>query len=715
MVEFGSGYFNLMDRSYEHQDHSHHQHGFPAGSEQSTGDVGVRIGEMGTSLGLGPVPSVQALAARIRPGAKTVELTFTGAGKGTGQSQTPEYYGEKQRQALQEISKANRVDFTTHSTIGIAGLAGMDRSGNFSKADKNFSLQEVKRAIEFAADVGRGGPIVVHTGEFQRPIADAKWNEKGPYEGKFRMYEGEENAGSYRVVDARTGHVIQEARRNKDVSRPVWLRAKNDYDYEDEETGKIVHVKKDDYIDYFDRKIDPAERVPEFDPEKNHFKVKQYGWNDLVYEAKEMTTRAKEEFEGWEKKSEEEKQKSIWREKIQRIKDLGLKKDSLEVLPEEAYIIAALETNAAHSRGWAMQYSKDFKDNVDNYKKLKKAYSAAKEMYETADEDKKRELLMEVKDITESIMPGVIPPNLKYKHEIIEQHLKRLKQGIEQEREAASSQWAQAEEAMETIRHVESAETYALREAYDSYAQAGIVAMRQTEKLQKKGELKKPLAIAMENLFPEQYGSHPDELIDLVVKSRERMAKILQDENKLSSEQALDIARKHITATLDTGHFNTWRKYWKGEKNQTIEQNDKDFDNWMLDRLKDMTKKGIIGHIHLDDNYGYHDDHLAPGEGNTPISAMIKVLKENGYKGEMIIEPGADFPTDPTGFSASMKAWRNLGMPVYGSGSGAGGVSRRNWNQVGYGFLGQNQPPYFVFGAYVPSEDWTLWSGVQLE
>ena len=43
---------------------------------------------------------------------------------------------------------------------------------------KNYSLDELKRAIKFASDVGQGGPVVVHTGEFSRPIVDAAWNQK---------------------------------------------------------------------------------------------------------------------------------------------------------------------------------------------------------------------------------------------------------------------------------------------------------------------------------------------------------------------------------------------------------------------------------------------------------------------------------------------------------------------------------------------------------
>src|SRR3989338_478180 len=231
MVEFGSGYSMPMDREFSHQGHAHEEAGAP--SDGSTNDIGVGIGDFGMSLGLGPVPNVQAIKSKLYAGGKKLEFVFTGMGKGSGQGQTPEMYGKKQRQALSEIAKANRVDFTTHATVGVYGLAGMDRQGNFSKQSKNFSLQEIKRAIEFAADVSRGGPVVVHTGEFQRPIVDADWNNKDEWAGKFKMYEDEEERFTYRVVDSRTGGVIQEARRNRRVARPVWNVAEEGKEYVD--------------------------------------------------------------------------------------------------------------------------------------------------------------------------------------------------------------------------------------------------------------------------------------------------------------------------------------------------------------------------------------------------------------------------------------------------------------------------------------------------
>lgn len=717
-MEFGTGYYMPMDRSYEEHGHSHH-HGSVSEAQKATGDVGLSMGDFGFSFGLGPVPNVQAIAAKVRPGSKTVELVFTGAGKGTGQSQTPEYYGQKQRQALREITQANRVDFTTHSTVGIAGLAGMDQGGNFSKASKNFSLQEVKRAVEFAADVGRGGPIVVHTGEFTRPIVDASWNQqKGdPYKEQFRMFEGEEERSAFRVVDNRTGSLLVEARKNLSVARPVWLqydekseewKKRNGKEYRDV-NGNVIH--NGEYIDYEGNKVDMAKRVPLFDPDKGEFITELYDWNKMKKEAELMTQRAKEEFDHWGSMSEKDKRESIWRHKIEMAKANPLGKQSIDIKPEEAYVIATLETNAAHARGWALQYAEGFQDEVKTLNKLNESLKYYEEIEKTAPPEEKERLLRQVTG--RHGLQEFIPPEEMYPSEIIKKHIKNLRLQLTKSQEAASSQIAQAEEAMERIRYVQSAETYALQEAGDAYADLGIAAMRQSDRLAKEGRLQKPLTIAMENLFPEQYGSHPDELKKLVLDGRVAMVKKLTTNYKMSEEEARKKAEQHITSTLDTGHLNIWRKYWKGDPNKSIKDNDEDFNAWMLSKIKELAKDKIIGHVHVDDNYGYHDDHLAPGEGNAPIREMIKVLKESGYNGELIVEPGADFANDVSGFHSVMKTWRHFELPVYGSGSGL--AAKRTWGDVGYGFFGQNQPPYFVFGAYSPSEDWTLWSGVPLE
>ncbi|MFH1276062.1 MAG: TIM barrel protein [Candidatus Woesearchaeota archaeon] len=710
MVQFGSGYYMPMDREYGHHGTLHSGVGSP--SSGSTGDVSVGIGDIGMSIGLGPVPNVPAIGAKLRGGVKTMELDFMGSGKGNAQGHTPEMYGKKQRQALVELQKANRVDFTTHATVGVYGVAGMDQQGNFSKQNKSMALNEIKRAIEFAADVAQGGPVVVHTGEFQRPIVDAEWNyHDEKYKDKFRMYEEEKERASYRVIDTRTGGLIQEARKNRRVARQVWNRYDKDTEEWHKHDGKSYvddkgkTVNSHDYIDYDGNKLNMEVRVPKYDKEKGKFMVEHLEWDDLKREAGEMTDRAKQVWREWKsgKMSEEQFQKSNWT----RFKDVE-SEDKINIRPEEAYIITTLETNAANSRGWGWYYGADFQESVQDLRKLKKALEFYEKLESTVDPEEKWKLKKDLGGFA-----GLVPSDAKYPTQILKERIQQMTGKMKQGQEASASQWAQAEESMETIRHVESAETYARKEAADAYADAALTAMEQTKKLEQYKKLKKPIAIAMENLFPETYGAHPDELIELVGLSRKKMQEKLINRG-MSEQEAQKKSEEHITATFDTGHLNMWRKYWRGDPKKTIDQNDQEFNTWMLDKVGKMADAKIIGHVHMVDNYGYQDDHLAPGEGNTPVKEIIELLKKKGYKGEMIVEPGSDYTTDVSGFHSMMKTWRLFGSPVYGAGSGSQSA-QRNWNQVGYGWFGQNQPPYFSFGSYSPSEDWTLWSGVQLE
>ena len=696
MVEFGTGYYHPMDRDY----------GVSSVADNSTNDVGVGVKDIGMSLALGPTPNIPSIQGKIRTGTKTFELTFMGAGKGTERGHSPEMYGKLQRQALEELSRANQIDFTTHASVGIMGLAGMDQQGNFSKANKKFTLDEIKRAIEFAADVARGGNVVVHTGEFHRPLSEAEWNKQGPFAGKFQSYKEEPELATFRVVDNRTGAIISEARKNRMVARPVWNIAKPGEEYIDlEGKRRVAREGERIYLDYEGRQLEPERRVPAYDPETGRFKSKLMSWQDFEKEAEEMTQRAREFWKRYAGAPEEKWKETPW----YRFKE-ARSIEEIKIRPEEAYIVGTLETNAANARGWSYYYGAGFDRDVKMIKKLRKAMEIYERLEGVASEEEKEKLKREIP----SDVAGLVPPETKMPTEILRERIRALESHMKQAQEASSAQWLQAQEAEETIRHVESAVSYGLKEAYEGYAEAGIQAMKESERLERQGKLKQPLFIAMENLFPEVYGSHPDEMINLVEGGRQKMVEMLKQKGYSESEAKKE-AEEHLKGHFDTGHLNMWRKYWKGDPNKTPEENDKEFNKWFLNKIEEMAKKKIIGSVHLADNYGYQDDHLAPGQGNTPVREAIEILKKHGYKGPLIVEPGADYTTDISGFHSVMKTWQLFGSPVYGALSGVPPGRSRRWQDVQYSYFGQTQPPYFVFGAYSPSEEWTLWSGIPME
>lgn len=688
--------------------------------DTGTNDVGIApIREIGFSIPFGiAAQNVQGVAAKIHTGARLIELQFPGAGRAQRGAQTPGVYGHLQRQALEELSRASNVEFTTHASFSVMGLAGMDQQGNFRKDNKKFGLDEIKRAIEFAADVARGGNVTIHTGEFQRPISEQPWAKDENGNLLFKSFRDEPEEAVFRIVDDRNGQIAVQVRKNQKVARPVYRIAAPDEEYTDFEGNKrIAQEGEKVYVYYDNTQVLMADRVPEYESPKEigkvgRFKVDYWDWGKFNEEAEERT---KEARSLWQNRNKSAKDKERWEKSIYYniFKDTP-DEDNIKVRPEEAYVWATLDTNAANARGWSHYYGLEFDEDLERLKKLKKAHDLYKKIEENTPQEEQWKLLRETPEFR-SLLPGMIPPEYKLPSELIEATIREMDRKISYAKEASTSQLQQARDTEETMRHVMSQERYALKEAYDSYAQAGLSAMEHSQKLEKAGQLKKPIFVAMEQIFPESYGGHPEELMDLVEGGRKEMIKMLTGRG-YAEEEASKLAETHLKGHLDTGHINMWRKYWVNNPQLPPEENEKRFEQWVLSNVEKMAQKHMIGSVHLTDNFGYHDEHLAPGQGNSPVAEMVKILKKHDFKGALIVEPGADATTDLSDFHGLMKTWRFFGSPIYGVGIGGQAPTRnRAWGDVQYSYFGQMEPPYFTFGRYSPSEDWTLWSGVPME
>jgi len=488
---------------------------------------------------------------------------------------------------------------------------------------------------------------------------------------------------------------MTQVRKNQEVARPVWNKTKEGHTHTVTTNNEImgykegdnVFIKKDQYVDYEGNPLTRSQRVPEYDKKTGRFNVKTYGWEFFVTDAEEMNT---------------EKAQELGRPLT----------DHEKILPEEAYLRASLETNAAQAKGWALYYNDRFEASQKNLPKLRKALKLYNEVEANIPESEKWKL---ARQVMERQAPGAefIPSEYKQPSELIQDAIKEAERLIEQSREASASQESQAREALESMEHIQSARKYALGESHRSYAEAGLYAYDETTQ---KGLKKNPLMVTMENIFPESYGGHPEELMDLIEGSRKEMAKMLHDQRGMSMDHAQKTAEKHIKATFDTGHLNMWRKYWETDSSKTVKQNNEDFDGWMINMTEKMAKRGIVGNVHVVDNMGYQDDHLAPGQGNAPVKEMAEVLRKYGYKGAFTVEPGADASTDQGDFWGLMKTWQLFGSPVYSAHAAVrADVPKQSWTDLQYTYFGQGQAPYFVFGGYAPSQDWAFWSEVSME
>jgi sugar phosphate isomerase/epimerase len=208
-----------------------------------------------------------------------------------------------------------------------------------------------------------------------------------------------------------------------------------------------------------------------------------------------------------------------------------------------------------------------------------------------------------------------------------------------------------------TARHTpevfQETEKFAMEKAADTF---GNLAMKSYDKFGKTAPV-----IAVENMFQGFAFSRAEDLKKLVETSREKFAKQLVDKKGLRNDEANKIAEKHLGVTWDVGHLNILKK--KGFTDKDI-----------IEQTKKINP--LVKHIHLTDNFGYADTHLAPGMGNTPIKGILEELEKNGQFAEMrkITEAGnfvQHFKTVPHALTLAA-----FGSPLYGM------KSAPYWNQV---------------------------------
>ncbi len=185
--------------------------------------------------------------------------------------------------------------------------------------------------------------------------------------------------------------------------------------------------------------------------------------------------------------------------------------------------------------------------------------------------------------------------------------------------------------------------------------------------------------IVIENMFQGMAFSRAEDMKKLVEMSRKNFVKQLISEKGMDEKKAKGIADKHLGVTWDVGHVNIMKK--KGFTDKDV-----------IEQTKLIAP--MVKHVHLTDNFGYADTHLAPGMGNVPIKGILEELEKTGRFDEMrkITEAGAfvqHFKKSP----------HPLTMAAFGS-SIYGMKSAPYWNQVmdiqgsyfgGYGTVNPSQ------------------------
>lgn len=582
MVTFNNNYYHAMDREYS-----------PGEDDVFASDVGESFMIKGTAVG--------SLNSRIFSGANKVEI---GLGMLGNMGKKVEEISKEEREELRDLTKLNEIEMSTHADPNLIGFSGMGERG-FDERIRKHSIDEVKKVVDFAAETANKGAIVIHTGEWYRPVSEHK---------KFEEYKNKDP--------------------NKDDT--VFLLA-------NQEDGSVKMLRKD--MKFQVPEIETVNGQQTYKRENGSFKLKEYTWQDAEKEAKEKN---------------EDAGKIFYRKMIE---------------PEINRMKGEAKRYIAHIDELQTKLSKEIPEEE---KKIKETLAKIKED-NTIDNQTKDHILKESKEKLSYLK------NSEY----------NIQREIEGYREQAISLQRQAEYNEKELNNFKPVHNYGIQKTADSIAELGIYAMKKSKGKQEK------LYISPENLSPENgYGSHPDELREIIKTSRKRMENQLVKDYGYNQKEAAKRSEEHIKATFDIAHANIWRKYFKGS--------DEEFNKWVVGEAKKLAEEGVVGHIHLSDNLGYSDSHLSLGEGNAPLREFVKEMKKAGIN-EFISEGGA------SNFEENkVKAWRHLGAKMSARGAYAG----RGFDELPEHHFAQRRSPNFIHGEYAPSNEFKgqpFYSGLPLE
>lgn len=661
MIFNSSGYYGNIDEL--NQDHwseaitpaNYDEKGDPITPDDAvnftTRDIGVTTNPMGNTL--------ESLKSRIREGTGRIEFSFLRGGKGSSQGPNPESFGTTERADIRELLKVNEMKTSTHAPVHAESLAGFGERG-FDNFRRSNALKEIKRAIDFAGEATKGGAVVFHLHEWQRPLSEIKDGN-----AHFKMYDEEDKETALYAVDNRTGQVIEGMSRNRVVFRPKYKTAGSE-GLVGKKDSKGNILKEDDWLDadnnFIPKNADTErlfDRVPVFNKEKTNFETEELNWDKL----QQLTL---------------EHNKNLPEDK--------------RIDPEEMFAKIQFENKILQAKGSSIYHARQYeieKQQVAKYKELIDKYNALKD---SLPEDRKYQA-----DAWLASKAGE-----KTNIEEIKRQYEFHRNGLRHIHESSGSADVQARELEETYKNITSLKKHGLDKTADTIAKAGMYAMEVFKKNKEKYGLEDPIYVAPENWDVKMYGSHPKEYREAIEASRKKMADDLMRRNH-SPEEAKKLAKEHIKGTLDIGHMNMYRYYFQPKEGEKPEETEKRFNKWMLDEAEKLVKDGIVGHIHLSDNFGYDDEHLTPGQGNIPMKEFLKRMEKHGIN-DLIVETGS--------FNISTAQHDTMGLigsPVFGTNR------RMRQNNLNQGHFGYNAPGFFIAGAYVPSNDWKFWSDVPLE
>jgi hypothetical protein len=623
---------------------------------------------------------LQGVQAAIRGGAGAIQLVLT-IPHTSPFGGRPHAYGKEFRQAIKETIMANETMFAgvEMPTSSLTNVSGFDNRTGLNEATRQEHVQEIKNAIEFVADIGQGGGVDAVAFEFPRPkigwMATRSWNpeveEKGP-DGKPRKrplfvdhdYDAESKSENIWLVNPETGRINQ---------IPV---------------GEGLEVARDPQTG---------------EPTKDGIPVR-WTWEDLMRRSK-----AEEKHPGQIVTEDILARKTALQEReISRAKIRM--EDTRERLNEQKALLEAIPTIRENTQH-------DIETSTKVLEKIKGRLS------ETQDEGERIQLEMARNQFQEKVDDAKRTlKKIERQQQVLPDQLKVMEDNLKKESSAIPELQADLNNQKDELGKLQPFEDVAKQRTWQSYAEAGIYAMGESAKR----NLKQAVFVGPELGWPQFYGGHPDEFIEIVKKAREVMAKRLVDEGIISDPaRAKEEAARHIKGTFDTSHMGMWLKHYQpprkeGERPEAYEKRRNDeFRKWYLEETEKIAKAGVVGNIQLVDSRRGEHGHLPPGEGDLPIREAAKIFKDKGFGGPWISE-GHDEERFGLG-RIRTSAWRTLDANVAGSYT-PGGPSVPRWGDVYNAYLSRSYSPMRMVGAYTPNAEFRmgdapfkLWSDIPFE
>ncbi len=706
----------------------------------NAGEIGITVVE---SEGQGRGSPIQSISSALRMGAGNIQFVWNVAqnqpigGRAKG-------YGKDIRNAIKEMLKSSGAKISSFEMPTGLQVSGWDGRNGFSNEMLSSNIQEIKDAIKFAADTAGGGGIDIVSNEFPETVWDQSWNNDPNF--RFSKYEGEDQSAVRYLVDKRTGRMIDEVRQNDPIMIPKWKKATErykakwcDWHTKPEDKQENVLVEPGDYVDALGNKIDITRkehliyRQPEWDQDGSRFFTEQVLWkkND-ENNLKKGQVFLQDELERFKKMAEERLKKGDYSaEEEQELKRVA----EGELRPEEYAFRLKMENQYSRAIGQSLFYTPDYQDTIKLLEKMKKEYNRQKMIEEEMSEEEKERIKEPIQYGGRGYGSGVtdyahreLPSDKLYRD--IKQTMHRLKH-IHESSGAAD---AQAEETWKQIQSTESMDRYAKKRIFNSYAKLAVDAMNETEK---NPNVDKDIYVGPELGWPGMYGGHPEEFIEIIEKSRKKMIELLtrptvkdplQKDAEVTNpiyeqlhkqgkvpnlKEAKKIAEKHIKGCLDTSHLGMWLNNLEDKPGETQEEKINRFKKWYMDEVKKMQDKKTIGHIQVVDSATGAHGHLPPGQGIFPTVEAVKMLKKLGFDGDVVSEGHEEEMTAGRG-RILYETWRAFGAPISATSYWTPGEPMR-FGSVYQSSFGGPAPPGYIFGAYVPSNEFKVWTEVPLE